>query len=222
MYLFRGKYRHYDYGYGTRSNGLEGGSAGGRGGAGAAPVAQKKHQMFGKRVFQDQSDMPGSPAVTSIGSPAKFDYGSGASASGGSLYSQPSTPLDVTSGMSPMEMKYGCGMEYTPHAQGTLLWIFTSFLFLHDRWRGLFSSHHLHQSCQLDYILCCNILYTTIHLFCLFFVLFFTQMCEAWTTSIIITLIPWDRKPAGRRKDPSVETSIEVIVFARWTCPCFK
>ncbi|EFX86500.1 hypothetical protein DAPPUDRAFT_307821 [Daphnia pulex] len=110
------KYRHYDYGYGGRSSGLEGASTSGRGSSAGTPVAQKKHQMFGKRVFHDQSDLPGSPAaVTVVGSPAKFDYGSGASASGGSLYSHPSTPLDSASGMNSMDLKYGCGMEYTPH-----------------------------------------------------------------------------------------------------------
>ena len=120
IYCFSGKYRHYDYGYGGRSSGLEGASTSGRGSSAGTPVAQKKHQMFGKRVFHDQSDLPGSPAaVTAIGSPAKFDYGSGASATGGSLYSHPSTPLDSASGMNSMDLKYGCGMEYTPHPHGT-------------------------------------------------------------------------------------------------------
>ncbi|EFX62057.1 hypothetical protein DAPPUDRAFT_271124 [Daphnia pulex] len=77
--------------------------------------------MLGKRVFHDQSDLPGLPAaVTIVGSPAKFDYGSGASASGGSLYSHPSTPLDSAGGMNSMDSKYGCGMEYTPHTHGTI------------------------------------------------------------------------------------------------------
>lgn len=124
------KYRHYDYGYGGRSSGLEGASTSGRGSAAGTPVAQKKHQMFGKRVFHDQSDLPGSPAtVTAIGSPAKFDYGSNASASGGSLYSHPSTPLDSANGMNSMDLKYGCGMEYTPHS--------------HDV-RGMDHVHHNH------------------------------------------------------------------------------
>lgn len=112
FFLHSAKYRPYEYGYG-RSNGMEGRSVGG---AGAGPVAQKKHQMFGKRVFHDQSDLPGSPAAVAGGSPNKFDYGGGAPA--GALYSHGSIPLDGTSGMSPMEMKYGCGMEYNPHQHG--------------------------------------------------------------------------------------------------------
>lgn len=86
-------------------------------GGGGTPVAQKKHQMFGKRVFQDQGDLPGSPAGVATGSPAKFDYGGGATA--GQLYSHSSVPLDGASGMSSMEMKYGCGMDYNPHPHGT-------------------------------------------------------------------------------------------------------
>jgi hypothetical protein len=49
----------------------------------------------------------------------EFDYGSGASASGGSLYSHPSTSLDSAGGMNSMDSKYGSGMEYTPHTHGT-------------------------------------------------------------------------------------------------------
>ncbi|XP_057375216.1 segmentation protein cap'n'collar-like isoform X2 [Daphnia carinata] len=124
------KYRNYDYGYGGRSSGLEGASTSGRGSAAGTPVAQKKHQMFGKRVFHDQSDLPGSPAtVTAIGSPAKFDYGSSASANSGSLYSHPSTPLDTASGMNSMDLKYACGIEYNPHS--------------HDV-RGMDHVHHNH------------------------------------------------------------------------------
>ena len=95
-------------------------------GGGGAPVAQKKHQMFGKRVFHDQSDLPGSPAAVTSGSSAKFsDYGGGATA--GPLYSHPSMPLDGASGMSSMEMKYGCGMEYNPHQHGKFKLIFLCF-----------------------------------------------------------------------------------------------
>jgi len=93
-------------------------------GGGGAPVAQKKHQMFGKRVFHDQSDLPGSPAAVAAGSPAKFDYGGGAT--GGHLYPHSSASLDSASGMSPMEMKYGCGMEYNPHLHG--IFILVKFL----------------------------------------------------------------------------------------------
>ena len=95
---------------------MDGGVSGGRGSG--APVAQKKHHMFGKRVFHDQNDLPGSPSAVAAGSPAKFDYGSGATANIGPIYSHPSTPLDGTMGMNSMEMKYGCGMDYNSHSHG--------------------------------------------------------------------------------------------------------
>jgi len=74
--------------------------------------------MFRKHVFHDQNDLPGSSAaMTVVGTPTKFDYGSGASTSGGSLYSHPSTPLDNANGMNSMDLKYGCGTEYIPHSR---------------------------------------------------------------------------------------------------------
>ena len=115
---------------------MDGGVAGGRGGSGA-PVAQKKHHMFGKRVFHDQSDIPGSPAAVAAGSPAKFDYGGGATANIGPLYSHPSTPLDGSMGMNSMEMKYGCGMEYNPHSHGKIIrsYLLHQVQLLSARWR---------------------------------------------------------------------------------------
>ena len=120
--IFRAKYRHYDYTYNARQNGLLGAVGGtgadvlsSRGGATAPQVAQKKHHLFGKRVFHDQSEMPGSPVVASPSHLHKYNYN--ASAAAGSVYSHPSTPLDNSS-MHSMEMKYGCGMEYTHHPHG--------------------------------------------------------------------------------------------------------
>jgi len=118
------KYRHYDYAYTARQNGLLGAVGGAvsdglsaRGAAAAAPVAQKKHHLFGKRVFHDQSEMPASPAMGSPSHLHKYNtsYNSSAeAAAGGSLYSHPSTPLDNSS-MHSMEMKYGCPMDYNHH-----------------------------------------------------------------------------------------------------------
>ena len=124
--LCSAKYRHYEYGY----NGRQGGSGGVNGSAsgvvgdgsaargGTAPVAQKKHHMFGKRVFHDQNEMAGSPvAIASPSQGHKFDYNSSGGA--GAMYSHPSTPLDGASSLHSMDMKYGCPMDYNHHPHGT-------------------------------------------------------------------------------------------------------
>lgn len=87
--------------------------------AAVTPVAQKKHHLFGKRVFHDQSDLPGSPAVASPSHNHKYNYS--ASGTAGPLYSHPSTPIDVSGSMHSMEMKYGCAMEYNHHPHGQLV-----------------------------------------------------------------------------------------------------
>lgn len=115
------KYRHYDYAYNGRQGGVIGDVASAsRGGVAQTPVAQKKHQMFGKRVFHDQNDMTaGSPAMPSPSQGHKFDYSaSGAAAAAAPLYSHPPTPLDGNSSMHSMDMKYGCPMDYNHHPQG--------------------------------------------------------------------------------------------------------
>lgn len=96
-------------------DGINGAARGGN-----PPVAQKKHQMFGKRIFQEQGDVPGSPAVNTTGTPSKFDYGNGTS-SNGPIYSLPPTPLDASSNMSSMDMKYGCGLDFNVHSHGKLI-----------------------------------------------------------------------------------------------------
>lgn len=73
--------------------------------------------MFGKRIFQEQGEIPGSPSINTASSPAKFDYGNGTSGNGLN-YSLPSTPLDTSSNMSTMDMKYGCGLDFNVHQHG--------------------------------------------------------------------------------------------------------
>ena len=86
-----------------------------RGGIAAPQVAQKKHHLFGKRVFHDQSEMPGSPALASPSHLHKYNYN--ASGATGSVYSHQSNPIDNSS-MHSMEMKYGCAIEYNHHPHG--------------------------------------------------------------------------------------------------------
>lgn len=67
---FYSKYGPYDYSYSSRL-----------GDSVRHPVAQKKHQMFGKRFFQDQSSVPNSPQLPGVplvpqqpDIPIKYEY----------------------------------------------------------------------------------------------------------------------------------------------------
>ncbi|CAH1256146.1 unnamed protein product [Diabrotica balteata] len=97
---YASKVRPYDYSYTSRqlNNGL-GASDNTR----VPPVAQKKHQMYGKRYFQDHSSSNSSqPPVT----PLKYEY------------QEPSTTYNIANqsegavGPKLPEMKYSCSMEF--------------------------------------------------------------------------------------------------------------
>ncbi|XP_076391759.1 NFE2 like bZIP transcription factor cap-n-collar isoform X2 [Megachile rotundata] len=80
------------------------------------PVAQKKHQMFAKRYFQEQGT--GSPlgATAHPTTPMKYDYDShtvGAGAPGNAY----SGPIEGAAGPQP-EMKYSCSVDFTRHQSG--------------------------------------------------------------------------------------------------------
>ncbi|XP_076245895.1 NFE2 like bZIP transcription factor cap-n-collar isoform X2 [Calliopsis andreniformis] len=77
------------------------------------PVAQKKHQMFAKRYFQEQGT--GSPLGTTAHptTPMKYDYEShtvGAGAPGNAY----SGPIEGAAGPQP-EMKYSCSVDFNRH-----------------------------------------------------------------------------------------------------------
>ncbi|KAK9299829.1 hypothetical protein QLX08_007280 [Tetragonisca angustula] len=80
------------------------------------PVAQKKHQMFAKRYFQEQGT--GSPlgATAHPTTPMKYDYDShtvGAGAPGNAY----SGPIEGAAGPQP-EIKYSCSVDFTRHQSG--------------------------------------------------------------------------------------------------------
>ncbi|XP_023246315.1 segmentation protein cap'n'collar isoform X2 [Copidosoma floridanum] len=81
---------------------------------GLVPVAQKKHHMFGKRCFQEQGPMSGSPTGTAAAT-LKYDYeaGQGAVAAGppGLAYSG---PIEGASGLQ-SEIKYSCSIDFARH-----------------------------------------------------------------------------------------------------------
>lgn len=78
--------------------------------------------MFGKRSFHDQNELPGTSTIPSPGQCHKFDYHSGGAS--GAIYSH-STPLDSSSGLHTMEMKYGCAMDYNHHPHGKYVHLVT-------------------------------------------------------------------------------------------------
>ena len=93
-------------------------------------MAQKKHHMFGKRVFHDQTEMAGSPS-TAVHSPQsqaaaqgvvpKFDYGA---ASAGAMYSpHPSTPLESIQSPSEMDGTRSEPMELTALPNTNVLFV---------------------------------------------------------------------------------------------------
>ncbi|XP_017792501.1 PREDICTED: segmentation protein cap'n'collar isoform X2 [Habropoda laboriosa] len=80
------------------------------------PVAQKKHQMFAKRYFQEQGT--GSPlgATAHPTTPMKYEYDShtvGAGAPGNAY----SGPIEGAAGPQ-LEMKYSCSVDFSRHQSG--------------------------------------------------------------------------------------------------------
>lgn len=99
------KYRPYDYSYNSRQHSAPlGASEANR----LPPVAQKKHQMFGKRCFQEQG---ATNAITHPPAPApiKYEYRDPGSAS---VYSPSQTEGAIPKAP---ELKYPCAMEFARH-----------------------------------------------------------------------------------------------------------
>ncbi|KAJ8936693.1 hypothetical protein NQ318_012512 [Aromia moschata] len=96
---YQSKIRPYDYSYSSRqlNNGI-----GNSDSARMPPVAQKKHQMYGKRYFQDQS---ASNAAHLPQTPLKYEYRDSTS------YPIPNQPESVVGSRVP-EMKYSCSVEF--------------------------------------------------------------------------------------------------------------
>ncbi|KAG5899706.1 hypothetical protein JTB14_030098 [Gonioctena quinquepunctata] len=95
------KMRPYDYSYSSRqlNNGL-----GSSDNARLPPVAQKKHQMYGKRYFQDHNAASAShPPAT----PLKYEYREPSATS----YNIPN-PSEGAVGPKMPEMKYSCSVEF--------------------------------------------------------------------------------------------------------------
>ncbi|XP_058801152.1 segmentation protein cap'n'collar isoform X2 [Phymastichus coffea] len=115
---YTGKYRMpYDCGYslapgaGRRANGANcQQSAAER--AGLAPVAQKKHHMFGKRCFQEQQG-PMTPGAAAP--PSKYDYDAAQNvAVAGPPGQAYSGPIEGAAGPQP-EIKYSCSVDFSRH-----------------------------------------------------------------------------------------------------------
>ncbi|XP_033340097.1 NFE2 like bZIP transcription factor cap-n-collar isoform X2 [Megalopta genalis] len=78
------------------------------------PVAQKKHQMFAKRYFQEQGSPLGATAHPTT--PMKYEYDThtvGAGAPGNAY----SGPIEGATGPQP-EMKYSCSVDFSRHQSG--------------------------------------------------------------------------------------------------------
>lgn len=71
------------------------------------PVAQKKHQMYGKRYFQDHN-LSGNSQTSQT--PMKYEYREGAS-----TYNMPTNQTETTVNGKMPEMKYSCSMEFGLH-----------------------------------------------------------------------------------------------------------
>lgn len=92
---------------------------------GLAPVAQKKHHMFGKRCFQEQGG-PMSGAAGGAGSPlaaqthhaaatpGKYDYEAAQSVAAGPPGQAYSGPIEGAAGPQ-AEIKYSCSVDFTRH-----------------------------------------------------------------------------------------------------------
>lgn len=85
-----------------------------------APVAQKKHHMFGKRCFQEQ---PGPMTPGAAGSPLahhpaagpiKYDYDAAQSIAAGIPGPAYAGPIEGAAGPQP-EIKYSCSVDFARH-----------------------------------------------------------------------------------------------------------
>ncbi|XP_063231809.1 segmentation protein cap'n'collar isoform X3 [Bacillus rossius redtenbacheri] len=111
-----GKYRPYDYSYSGRQHSSPGVSLP-EVTSRMPPMAQKKHQMYGKRYFQEQ----GSAGSTTLGShgatpslpaaPVKYEYGEAAAIPGNTF----SASMEGAVGPKPPEIKYSCSVEFMRH-----------------------------------------------------------------------------------------------------------
>lgn len=100
------KYRPYDYSYTSRQHSS---TIGPTESVRMPQVAQKKHQMFGKRYFQEQgvANTLAHPTPT----PIKYEYRDPSVSS----FNSPSQTEGAV-GTKPQEMKYSCSMEFTRHS----------------------------------------------------------------------------------------------------------
>ncbi|XP_022900817.1 segmentation protein cap'n'collar isoform X2 [Onthophagus taurus] len=100
------KFRPYDYSYSSRQHS---GAMSSSDAARLPPVAQKKHQMFGKRCFQEQA----STVTHSTPTPIKYEYREPTATS----FSTPNQAEGAVGNKMP-EMKYSCSMEFGRHNLG--------------------------------------------------------------------------------------------------------
>lgn len=114
------KYGPYDYSYSSRM-----------GDSVRHPVAQKKHQMFGKRYFQDQSTVPNSPQVPGAAVvqqqqsdiPIKYEYEPFAMHHPGqtmthNLEGAINKHQAQPHQLSQSEMKYSCSLDFARQNRG--------------------------------------------------------------------------------------------------------
>ncbi|XP_011504987.1 PREDICTED: segmentation protein cap'n'collar isoform X2 [Ceratosolen solmsi marchali] len=96
--------------------------------ASMAPVAQKKHHMFGKRCFQEQGPMSGaagSPLPLAASSahhpaaatPMKYDYEAAQTVAAGPPGQAYSGPIEGAAGPQ-SEIKYSCSLDFGRHQNG--------------------------------------------------------------------------------------------------------
>ncbi|XP_018327033.1 segmentation protein cap'n'collar isoform X2 [Agrilus planipennis] len=100
------KYRPFDYSYTSRQHTN---SLGSTESARLQPVAQKKHQMFGKRYFQEQGT---TNSISQPPTPVKYEYKDPSS----TPYHSPNHTEGAVGPKIP-EMKYSCSMELARQSQ---------------------------------------------------------------------------------------------------------
>ncbi|KAK9695215.1 bZIP Maf transcription factor [Popillia japonica] len=101
------KFRPYDYSYTSRQHSATMSTSDANR---LPPVAQKKHQMFGKRCFQEQTGAVAHPQPT----PIKYEYRDPSTAS--SFTGSPQAEGAVSNKIP--EMKYSCSVEFGRHNIG--------------------------------------------------------------------------------------------------------
>ncbi|KAK9890179.1 hypothetical protein WA026_008983 [Henosepilachna vigintioctopunctata] len=101
---YQAKYRPYDYSYSSRQHALSASDPA------RLPVAQKKHQMFGKRYFQEQGSASSlnQPPLT----PVKYEYRDPSVPT--TSFTNASHPEDEVGPKVP-DLKYSCSMEFGRH-----------------------------------------------------------------------------------------------------------